>query len=689
MSARAFVPQARAAIPAHGQTPLVAQHGQTPERGTASPSANERGPGFGHTFGDVASSPPPSSGLLQRKCSCGGRGASECEECRNKRQSTLQRRAAGLEPDRVPPIVHEVLRTPGQPLDADTRAFMEPRLGHDFSHVRVHTDTRAAKSADSVNARAYTVGRHVVFGPSQFRRESRDGSELIAHELAHVVQQDNAATDGSLHIGPSGTPPELEADRLARAVANGASGNTLGCRPKLTSPPRVDRAELRVGSLRIQIDYGRLGMTPRADYVAEIETRFTAYASQPAATIHASVTALTPLQQEWVLFGLDLLADNTSQAPGLNRPQAVQRLITRAPAASTRPLGSPGTAFEREVLTVSGWFDIALSSSLAAPTPADLTFVDRLYNPPPTPSAPHGGALDLARLRNDLPPLVNARLARSGNDPANWPGTRTQALGPIQSVGDVIQAAARTFFAPFVENARDNRWLLGWQYSANIFSVTATATTQDQRMALLRNRAEAAGYDSSSGPSFFSQINFNSTRDAAAIEAILVSMEATPAVQALLDRQLQHTGRLERPSLRVGISTEVSTGRPECVTRWSTIKTLCHELMHSLAHPDFISAISSSTRFPSGVQFPQILNEGFAEVLGVELFDSLRSQARLDAAMKSRLETGLPGACAVPTGTTAMGYGDAAANARDIRIRLGNERFRAAYFLGRASLIGL
>ena len=62
----------------------------------------------------------------------------------------------------MPSIVHEVLRSPGQPLDATTRGFMEPRFGYDFRAVRVHTDSQAAESARAVNALAYTVGRDVV-----------------------------------------------------------------------------------------------------------------------------------------------------------------------------------------------------------------------------------------------------------------------------------------------------------------------------------------------------------------------------------------------------------------------------------------------------------------------------------------------------------------------------------------------
>ena len=64
----------------------------------------------------------------------------------------------------IPSIVHEVLHFPGEPLDSNTRTFMESRFGHGFSQVRVHTDAKAAESARNVNAHAYTVGHNVVFG---------------------------------------------------------------------------------------------------------------------------------------------------------------------------------------------------------------------------------------------------------------------------------------------------------------------------------------------------------------------------------------------------------------------------------------------------------------------------------------------------------------------------------------------
>jgi hypothetical protein len=102
----------------------------------------------------------------------------------------LQRRAASrVQTVNVPSIVHDVLSSPGQPLDAATRALMESRFGYDFSRVRVHTDSKAAESARAVSALAYTVGQDVVFGVGQHRPHTTEGQRLMAHELTHVVQQ--------------------------------------------------------------------------------------------------------------------------------------------------------------------------------------------------------------------------------------------------------------------------------------------------------------------------------------------------------------------------------------------------------------------------------------------------------------------------------------------------------------------
>lgn len=176
-------------------------------------------------------------GVLQRKC-----------DKSRKKKPLLQRMADGPSPETVPPIMHEVLRSPGQPLDAVTRAFMEPRFGRNFSRVpvrsdrvpddlkisapndsleheagraaeaimqstagsersapsqdlrsvRVYADDKAAKSAKMVDALAYSTGSHIVFGPGQYAPHTSGGRRLLAHELAHVMQSSESA-NGRAH----------------------------------------------------------------------------------------------------------------------------------------------------------------------------------------------------------------------------------------------------------------------------------------------------------------------------------------------------------------------------------------------------------------------------------------------------------------------------------------------------------
>lgn len=130
---------------------------------------------------------------IQRKCSsCAAEEEKvqrKCVECEEEKKTGLQRKEAGAGPQFAPPSVHDVLNSSGQPLDPVTRTFMEPRFGYDFSGVRVHRDAKAAGSAAAVNALAYTVGRSVVFGAGQYVPQSDSGRRLIAHELAHVIQQ--------------------------------------------------------------------------------------------------------------------------------------------------------------------------------------------------------------------------------------------------------------------------------------------------------------------------------------------------------------------------------------------------------------------------------------------------------------------------------------------------------------------
>jgi outer membrane protein OmpA-like peptidoglycan-associated protein len=125
--------------------------------------------------------------------------------------------------DPSPARVSRVLESPGQPLDRSTRAVMEPMFRHDFGGIRVHTGRHAEDSAQAQGAAAYTLGRHIVFGAGQYRPATEAGRRLVAHELAHALQQAGGAglAPGALPAGRPHEAAEAEADRAAGAVMSG------------------------------------------------------------------------------------------------------------------------------------------------------------------------------------------------------------------------------------------------------------------------------------------------------------------------------------------------------------------------------------------------------------------------------------------------------------------------------------
>ncbi len=125
---------------------------------------------------------------VSREVTVAREGAEEEEEVATKRVSRSESADVENGGD-VSHIVKQGLSGGGQPLDSASRAFFEPRLGHDLSNIRVHTGTEASASAEQVNARAYAVGGDIAFKSGEYNPGTSAGRHLIAHELTHTVQQ--------------------------------------------------------------------------------------------------------------------------------------------------------------------------------------------------------------------------------------------------------------------------------------------------------------------------------------------------------------------------------------------------------------------------------------------------------------------------------------------------------------------
>jgi Domain of unknown function (DUF4157)/Novel toxin 16 len=158
----------------------------------------------------------PGTVSLRRRCAaCEGEKELEkdglrlqpkCEACagEERQERAALHKGVPAEGD-VAASVSDVLASPGRHLDAPTLGFFEPRFNHDFSRVRVHTDAAAANSSRAVGALAYTVGSDIVFARNRFEPTTLQGRTLLAHELAHVVQQGGVSGTGAdaLHVSPS------------------------------------------------------------------------------------------------------------------------------------------------------------------------------------------------------------------------------------------------------------------------------------------------------------------------------------------------------------------------------------------------------------------------------------------------------------------------------------------------------
>lgn len=249
----------------------------------------------------------PARPLVQRPCACGGSSGmiGECEACTGKKllgkpvQPTLAINEPGdiyeQEAERIaeqmtdmregelnrtgvigplsvqrqsmnggtgvgnaPPSVYAVLNSAGQPLDSATRAFFEPRFGHDFSRVRVHVHERAEQSARDVDANAYAVGHHIVFGSGQYAPQTANGRRLLAHELTHVLQQGTPSRGVTVN-------PSLNIQRQgSKAGTKPPMTETEGCDPSLQGDLKTmhQPAHEHVARAIASLDPGWKSMTP-------------------------------------------------------------------------------------------------------------------------------------------------------------------------------------------------------------------------------------------------------------------------------------------------------------------------------------------------------------------------------------------------------------------------------------------
>lgn len=326
----------------------------------------------------VAPRPAKSERVLRRSCDCGvhtGSGG-ECSSCQKKRSAvarTYDGRQVRNQSASVPSIVPEVLNSPGAPLDQNTLAFMGTRLGHDFSHVRVHVDAKAAQSAEAVNATAYTVGHDLVFARGQYQPATTAGRQLLAHELTHVVQQGGVTpSSGSLVLGEPDSAQEVEAQTVSAGISEGAPvASADAARPTSRSSGEVQRVNPVAVGAAIGAAAAIVSFEAALSYGQSLATRFPGWLSvlpncpcTEAAVLGAPGTWARDRNRALAWFHPGAASSYRSIAtfstvPGSSHGQqctydSAGHLLTDGPGAGTPDSWSPNTNVGSHT-----WYDVA------------------------------------------------------------------------------------------------------------------------------------------------------------------------------------------------------------------------------------------------------------------------------------------------------------------------------------------
>jgi murein DD-endopeptidase MepM/ murein hydrolase activator NlpD len=307
--------------------------------------------------------------------------------------------------DTVPRLVHEVLSSPGRPLDAGTLFLMERRFSRDFSRVRLHSGATAEQSARDLNAQAYTVGTNIVFGAGQLAPETPRGQRLIAHELTHVVQQ-------------SGSTPAVQ--RQPDPAKKGTPGKKTPAAP--APKPRDAEAEVRA------IMSGRSAPKAKKDLGSWLDTHPADVAVAERVLLDRAAAATG--EREWELLG-DLLGEVFARDPHAEAPRVALR-------------------DQAEASTNAVWEQYASAAAIAAiyQWAGDSSERNRLLSKLSTKEEKANRAKQLSQLRNESSKLL-----------VDLRTERTQLMKNMQHSLAVLPLRASASFTPVPEQDLVSRLL--------------------------------------------------------------------------------------------------------------------------------------------------------------------------------------------------------------------------------------
>ena len=280
--------------------------------------------------GEVMRMPVAPVAVVQRKCAVCAAGSATCPSC--EEEALVQRKPDTASHAGELPVAFASRLGRGVPLDSESRGFFEPRFGRDFSDVRIHTDAQAGAATRSINARAFTLGRNVAFAKGEYDPQSTRGRNLMAHELAHVLQQGAArgapgvqarVVDDDEHLPCRATAGRGAAYLSAREAAAATMAEQAAT--ALRASP-IGEPERKLLWERLRLDYDEPVI--RCRQVAEVADRLARAAREIRATecVYHCVAAGQPEGD---------VSDGPLRCHHLCWPQPVDRSLRRLLACAT------------------------------------------------------------------------------------------------------------------------------------------------------------------------------------------------------------------------------------------------------------------------------------------------------------------------------------------------------------------
>lgn len=457
----------------------------------------------------------------------------------------------------------------------------------------------------------------------------------------------------------------------------------------LARPPAEPRT-VGFGPLEAKVDYTKLRALPESKYSAYFNGVYRLFTGLEI-DIWPQIEQYEGEDQVWLAHALYLYGANIDVLPkDFDHTAAVARLISRATLRTAMP-GAENDAFEREVLRASGWVRAAVAGKLTPPDRPVAAKLNLIYNPP-------GSTLDgeeekkvgplrenvLDELADLLTKVVDEQLAHWKPEPGK--PSEPESFDHLRRIADFLQRFVAARLRPYADAWETGPYFDGFHYSQCLRSTWELPDGPAHRLNWLLNRAQAVGWDKDRG-ALLAKANYDGTRTGDR-DALLRLLGKRLTTDAVLDGKLGDLVKLTAAHSRGEghISIQPIFPSPAWGTksdwRWRVIRTLVHELMHRLAHPDFTAKASE-------IRQGQIITEGFVDLLTVDVYTQLWKEVPQSKTGAQVLLQGLDTTRQPDASFFRIGYGGAGTAAAAIRDLVGDDNVRAAFFLGATHLIGL